>query len=172
MKLFLHKTIIFLSIELADTESRLQCALSEIKQLREAFDNEKLNLTNKCDLLQEYQEKATEELDRREKEIDALQKNIEMLTRERDDAISLLNDKELEINDLNKELNEEKRENERYLSEIQDLNSDISDLRQRLDSAKQDLEVVHILRKENEELFQLVGQRETCEFNVYIYLKA
>ncbi|XP_047503414.1 thyroid receptor-interacting protein 11-like isoform X2 [Pieris napi] len=148
-------------MEINDMKSRLDSTLDENKRLSQTFDKEKQNLINKCNLLQEYHDKAKVDLEKKQKEIDVLQKSIEMLKGERENAILSINNKNLEIKEMNRKLTEEKSAKEHYLSEIKALNSDVGDLRQRLDDAKIDLEVVNVLRKENEELIQLVGQRET-----------
>ncbi|XP_022116810.2 centromere-associated protein E isoform X2 [Pieris rapae] len=148
-------------MEIKDMKSRFDSKLDENKRFSQTLDKEKQNLINKCNLLQEYHDKALVELERKQKEIDVLQKGIEMLRGERDNAILSINNTNLEINEITRKFIEEKSAKEHYLREIKALNSDVGDLRQRLDDAKSDLEVVNVLRKENEELIQLVGQRET-----------
>ncbi|XP_045527206.1 sporulation-specific protein 15-like isoform X3 [Pieris brassicae] len=159
MKAELEQELKNKEIEINDMKSRLDSTMD--KRCSQTFDKEKQNLINKCNLLQEYHDKAKVELERKQKEIDILQNGIEMLRGERDNAILSINNKNLEIKEMNRKLTEEKDAKEHYLSEIKALNSDVGDLRQRLDDAKLDLEVVNVLRKENEELLQLVGQRET-----------
>lgn len=144
-------------------EAHLQSTLEENKRLSESFDKEKQNLTHKCNLLQEHHDKSVIALEKKQKDIDILQKTIEMLVQERENAILASDNKDLEINEMHKRLIEEKNAKEHYLSEVKGLNSDVNDLRQRLDEAKSDLEVVNTLRKENEELIQLVGQTETSK---------
>ncbi|CAK1553018.1 unnamed protein product [Leptosia nina] len=161
IKVDLEETVNKQASELSNMKSQLECVVNENKKQQNAFDSEKLNLTNKCSLLQEYQEKATKELDERQKEIDVLEKNIDMLICERDEAISSLRNSDSEIEELNKIIIEERKAKEHYINEMAKLKLDVSDLRQRLDEAKQDLEVINVLRKENEELYQLVGERET-----------
>ncbi|CAH4029108.1 unnamed protein product [Pieris brassicae] len=161
MKAELEQELKNKEIEINDMKSRLDSTMDENKRCSQTFDKEKQNLINKCNLLQEYHDKAKVELERKQKEIDILQNGIEMLRGERDNAILSINNKNLEIKEMNRKLTEEKDAKEHYLSEIKALNSDVGDLRQRLDDAKLDLEVVNVLRKENEELLQLVGQRET-----------
>ncbi|CAG4947768.1 unnamed protein product [Colias eurytheme] len=137
--------------EINGLESRLQTILTENKQLQEAFDTEKINIINKCALLQEYQEKAEQELLSRQKEIESLKETIENVAykyNEEKDALS-------------KQLEDEKIAKKRYLEQIKELNIDVCELRRRLDDTKHDMEVVNVLRKENEELYKLVGQRET-----------
>ncbi|XP_038211511.1 centromere-associated protein E-like [Zerene cesonia] len=140
--------------EITGLESHLQTILTENKHLQEAFDTEKINIINKCSLLQEHQEKAEQELISHQNEIESLKKTIENVSH---NANKYAEERDI----LSKQLEDEKITKKRYLEQIKELNLDVCDLRRRLDDTKHELEVVNVLRKENEELYKLVGQRET-----------
>lgn len=136
-----------------------ECLQSERQKL-EANASEKVNTTNKCSILEEYQMKAETELEERRKEIQTLNDELS----EKNGIIETLKkEKDAIINKFNKELIDEKE-----CLEVKD--SEIQALRRKLDEIKNNEETINILKNENEKLMKALGQRETSEFKFFLYL--
>lgn len=151
------------------------------KQLSEDIQNDKQNLVSKCDILQQYHDKAEEQLEERQKEINILQKEINTLkakvqqceeeSKAKDAILSKISkEKDAVITSVTKELDELKAAKEMFDQEIQEKTKTINELKQNLDEINTQREALHILRKENEELIKAVGMRETCTCCIDLFL--
>ncbi|XP_050682549.1 GRIP and coiled-coil domain-containing protein 2-like isoform X2 [Leptidea sinapis] len=141
--------------EITRLESLLKTEHKDNKSLQDSLDSEKLNNTNKCSLLQE-------EGFKKEKEIELLKTKLMSVLRDKEECISkLTEEKDAVINELNKQLTQERDYKQKSLKEIYDMTMEISELRNKLLEMQHESDTVKMLRKENEELFKLVGQRET-----------
>ncbi|CAH1640408.1 unnamed protein product [Spodoptera littoralis] len=142
------------------------------KQLSEDIQNDKQNLISKCDILQQYHDKAEEQLEERQKEINILQKEINTLkakvqqcedeSKAKDAILSKISkEKDAVITSVTKELDELKVAKEMLDHELQEKTKTVNELKQNLDEINTQREALHILKKENEELIKAVGMRET-----------
>ncbi|KAJ8717390.1 hypothetical protein PYW08_005789 [Mythimna loreyi] len=142
------------------------------KKQCDELNNEKLVLINKCAILQEYHDKAEVELEKRQKEIVSIEKELETLkckvelceedSKAKDAILSKISkEKDAIIASISKELLDAKAANEKCEKEIQEKMTTIQELKQNLDDINNEREALHILRRENEELIKAVGQRET-----------
>lgn len=158
------------------TELENRCQL-EVQKLEEQA-KEKVNLTNKCSILEEFQLKAEAELESRQKEITTLQDEVKALktiieqeTSEKDRVIEKLKqEKDGTIKDLYNELISEKESLAVAVKQVEVKESEIHELRKKLDEMQQNGEAINILKNENEKLINVIGQRETCEFKLPFYL--
>ncbi|XP_045777537.1 putative leucine-rich repeat-containing protein DDB_G0290503 isoform X4 [Maniola jurtina] len=149
------------------TELENRCQL-EVQKLEEQA-KEKVNLTNKCSILEEFQSKAEAELESRQKEINtlrdevkALKTIIEQQTSEKDRVIEKLKqEKDGTIKDLYNELISEKESLAVAVKQVEVKESEIHELRKKLDEMQQNGEAINILKNENEKLINVIGQRET-----------
>lgn len=161
-------TYILLS-DIAKLEKRLEFELDRQKQINE---QEKINLVNKCVILEEYQQKAEMELECRQKEISNLLEEIKTLTLKTQQIINdkdkvivqVKEEKDAMINILNEQLNKEKQNLDSIKIVLDSKQAEVLSLKNELDQKIQEDNIVKILRKENEELIKLIGQRETCKF--------
>ncbi|CAH2984707.1 unnamed protein product [Chilo suppressalis] len=135
-----------------------------IKKEKESNDFVKLNLGNKCSILQEYQTKAEKQLEDQEKEIDTLQKEIEILKCKVDDYEKDLKEKEEciktkdeRMSSMQQQLLEEKENLVAIRNELDAKEGVVSELKQRLNDAHSE-DVLRVLR--NEEWVRAVGQRD------------
>ncbi|OWR55317.1 hypothetical protein KGM_214355 [Danaus plexippus plexippus] len=161
--------------EIFNVQKEKESALSDLqKQLQIELDKqiengkEILNLNNKCSILEEYQIKADTELERRQKDIDALHNEIktlhaqvENIMSERDRDIRCLKEERDANKDLEKEITEDKDSLEILKCELKLKEEEITELKRKLTGKVEEEDVIRILRKENEELIRAIGQRET-----------
>ncbi|XP_049876763.1 cytadherence high molecular weight protein 2-like isoform X2 [Pectinophora gossypiella] len=164
-----NKTVIY------NLETLVKRELEHNQKLREDNTSEKLNIENKCSLLQEYQTKAEKQLQDRDREIYSLKEQVkteaklardienlkEELTQKDAMVAKIARDKDEVINTLNKELVDEKAIREQYQKQLEAKTVTVYELRQKLEEVKSEAEVLESIKKENEELIKAVGQRET-----------
>ncbi|KAH9635829.1 hypothetical protein HF086_002389 [Spodoptera exigua] len=156
--------------------SYLEALVKELRQkneqLSDDIQNGKQDLVSKCDILQQYHDKAEVHLQEREKEINILQKEITTLkakvqqceedSKAKDAILSKISkEKDSVIASVTKELDELKAAKETFDQEIQEKTKIINELKQNLEEINNQREALHILKKENEELIKAVGMRET-----------
>ncbi|KAJ8718038.1 hypothetical protein PYW07_005968 [Mythimna separata] len=157
---------------ISNLEQLLKDTQENNKKLCEELNNEKLNLVNKCAILQEYHDKAEIELEKRQKENMVIQKELDTLkckvelceedSKAKDAIISrMTKEKDAIIASISKELLDAKTAKEKCENEIQEKMTTIQELKRNLDDINNEREALHILRKENEELIKVVGHRET-----------
>lgn len=152
--------MIFFLSDIAKLEKRLEL---ELNNLNENNEKEKINLINKCAILEEYQQKAEAELASRQKHITTLQDEINTITLKMQEV---MNDKERNLNQVREKdaviviLNEQIHSMNKELDFKQ---SEVFSLKSKMDAKNQEDDVIQILKKENEELIKAIGQRDTCE---------
>ncbi|CAH2235348.1 jg5917 [Pararge aegeria aegeria] len=162
------KEILELSNVNEDLKSKITELQSEIQKFEE-HAQEKVNIINKCSILEEYQMKAEIELEVRAKEINSLEDKVKTLKSDMERNVSksdqlieeLNRQKDSTIKKFNKELIDEKKSLEDASKLLQVKDSEIQALRRKLDEIKIKEETINILKNENEKLVKAIEQRET-----------
>ncbi|XP_050352139.1 putative leucine-rich repeat-containing protein DDB_G0290503 isoform X2 [Nymphalis io] len=146
-----------------------ECLHSQMTQQNEDNIKEKINLANKCSILEEYQGKAETELENRQKEILILQEEIKTLTTkaseevtQRDKIITeIKEEKDALINNLNEQLKQLQGSVDDLKTQVKIREADIKIITNKLNERNQQEGIIKTLRKENEELCKAMGQIET-----------
>ncbi|CAH2089771.1 unnamed protein product [Euphydryas editha] len=154
------------NLEITKLEERLHLELS---QQNDNNAKEKINLANKCTILEEYQDKAETELENRQKEINVLQEEIKTLRNkavqdvsERDRIIvQIKEERDTLISKLNEQMKQLQNTLNYLKNEVVIKEADIGMLSKKLDERNQLDDVIKTLKKENEQLCKAMGQIET-----------
>ncbi|XP_053615018.1 repetitive organellar protein-like isoform X2 [Plodia interpunctella] len=159
-------------IVITNLEQLIKHELEQNQQLRDDNGNDRINLTNKCFLLQEYQNKAEKELDQRLKEIVALQEEVrdlklkvvtleDEIEKKTEIIANIAQEKDVVIGTMSKELRDEQMERERCKKELEKMEFEMERCKLKLERASCDGEALKLLRRENEALVKAVGHVET-----------
>ncbi|XP_046970099.1 GRIP and coiled-coil domain-containing protein 2-like [Vanessa cardui] len=146
-----------------------KCLHSQMAQQNEDNIKEKINLANKCSILEEYQGKAETELENRQKEINTLQEEIKTLTSKASEEVTqrdrilteIKEEKDALINNLNEQLKQLQDSVDDLKTQVKIRETDIKIITSKLNERNQHEGVIKTLRKENEELCKAIGQIET-----------
>lgn len=160
----------FFFTEITKLEEKLHL---ELLQQNDNNAKEKINLVNKCSILEEYQGKAETELDNRQKEINVLQEEIKTLRNkttqdisERDRIIvQIKEERDALISKLNEQMKQLQNTLNYLKNEVVIKEADIGMLSKKLEERNQQDEVIKTLKKENEQLCKAMGQTETCKLS-------
>ncbi|XP_028166924.1 centromere-associated protein E-like isoform X3 [Ostrinia furnacalis] len=158
----LKKTVEENQIVITRLEQSVQLEKEQNNELRLGNDNERLNLDNKCSLLQEYQLKAERQMEDQQKDIDLLHKEINTLKtiaelQENDlkEKCDIIQEKDEQINNINKDLVEMKAAKEKNQAELESKITEVNYLKQKMTND----DVQRALR--SEEWVKAIGQKDT-----------
>ncbi|XP_063831011.1 uncharacterized protein LOC135080256 [Ostrinia nubilalis] len=143
-------------------EQSVKLEKEQNNELRLGNDNERLNLDNKCSLLQEYQLKAERQMEDQQKDISMLHKEIntlktiaELQQKDLKEKCDIIQEKDEQINNINKDLVEMKAAKEKNQAELESKITEVSYLKQKMTND----DVQRALR--SEEWVKAIGQKDT-----------
>ncbi|CAK1584762.1 unnamed protein product [Parnassius mnemosyne] len=154
-----------------DLEKRLKHESGQNDILRQNYDSDKINLLNNCESLQKNVDKAEQELQNRNIQMNQLKDELEAyiskaetleeeLKQSERKLIEINEQRDTKLKDLTKDLENERAKTLQYKKEIGSKDDIISGLEQRLGEIEKVKKEIETLRKENEEFIETLRRKE------------